>query len=255
MRFASLGSGSQGNALIVEVGTTRVLVDCGFGLSDATRRLGRLGISPDTLSAIVVTHEHDDHIGGVARFARKHRVPVWVTSGTVRGLEDLFDPDVEVCSIQGYATFSIGDINVEPFPVPHDAREPAQFVFGDGAHRLGVLTDVGHVTAHIRHCLKDCDAVVLECNHDAEMLRTGDYPEPLKARISSRLGHLDNASAAALLATLDLNRLQHVIAAHLSQANNRPELARGALADVLGCEMHWVAVADQNTGFSWRQLV
>jgi phosphoribosyl 1,2-cyclic phosphodiesterase len=255
MRFASLGSGSQGNALIVEVRTTRILVDCGFGLSDANRRLGRLGISPDALSAIVVTHEHEDHIGGVARFARKHRIPVWVTSGTLRGLEDLFDSDVEVCPIQGYASFSVGDICVDPFPVPHDAREPAQFVFGDGAHRLGVLTDVGHVTAHIRHCLHRCDAVVLECNHDPEMLRTGDYPEPLKARISSRLGHLDNVSAAALLATLDVNRLQHVIAAHLSQTNNRPELARAALADALGCEMHWVAIADQNTGFSWRQLV
>jgi phosphoribosyl 1,2-cyclic phosphodiesterase len=255
MRFASLGSGSQGNALIVEVRATRILVDCGFGLSDATRRLGRLGISPDAVCAIVVTHEHADHIGGVARFARKHRIPVWITSGTLRGLEDLFDPDVEVCPIQGYAAFSVGDIRVDPFPVPHDAREPAQFVFGDGARRLGVLTDVGHVTAHIRQCLQHCDAVVLECNHDPQMLRNGDYPEPLKARISSRLGHLDNASAAALLATLDVNRLQHVIAAHLSQTNNRPELARAALADVLGCEMQWVAIADQNTGFSWRQLV
>ena len=255
MRFASLGSGSQGNALVVQARTTRILVDCGFGLSDASRRLARLGISPEDLSAIVVTHEHDDHIGGVARFARKHRIPVWATSGTLRGLEDLFDPDVEVCPIRGYSAFSIGDICVDPFPVPHDAREPAQFVFGDGAHRLGVLTDVGHVTAHIRQRLKGCDAVVLECNHDPEMLRTGDYPEPLKARISSRVGHLDNASAAALLATLDLNRLQHVIAAHLSQTNNRPELARAALADVLGCEMHWVAIADQNTGFSWRRLV
>ena len=254
MRFASLGSGSQGNALVVEVNATRILLDCGFGLSEVTRRLGRLGISPDDLSAIVVTHEHDDHIGGVARFARKHRVPVWVTSGTLRGLEDLFDPEVEVCPIRGYGGFSIGDICIEPFPVPHDAREPAQFVFGDGARRLGVLTDAGHVTAHIRHCLNHCDAIVLECNHDPEMLRTGDYPERLKARIASRLGHLDNPSAAALLAALDLDRLQHVIAAHLSQINNRPELARAALAGALGCETHWVAIADQNTGFSWRQL-
>lgn len=255
MRFASLGSGSQGNALVVEANTTRILLDCGFGLSEATLRLARLGLSPDDLSGIVVTHEHDDHIGGVARFARKHRIPVWVTSGTLRGLEDLFDPEVEVCPIRGYAAFSIGDIQVEPFPVPHDAREPAQFVFGDGARRLGVLTDAGHVTAHIRHCLNDCDAVMLECNHDLEMLRMGDYPERLKARISSRLGHLDNASAAALLAALDPNRLQHVIAAHLSQTNNRPELARAALAGALGCEMRWVAIADQNTGLSWRQLV
>ena len=255
MRFASLGSGSQGNALVVEAGTTRILVDCGFGLSEATLRLARVGIAPDDLSAIVVTHEHDDHIGGVARFARKHRLPVWLTTGTLRGLEDLFEPGIEVHTIKGYDAFCIGDIRVEPFPVPHDAREPAQFVFGDGAHRLGVLTDAGHVTAHMRRCLQGCDALVLECNHDPEMLRAGDYPERLKARIASRLGHLDNASAAALLAALDFRRLQHVIAAHLSQSNNRPDLARAALADVLGCEMHWIAIAEQHTGFSWRQLL
>jgi phosphoribosyl 1,2-cyclic phosphodiesterase len=255
VRFASLGSGSQGNALVVEAGTTRILVDCGFGLSEATLRLARVGIAPDDLSAIVVTHEHDDHIGGVARFARKHRLPVWLTTGTLRGLEDLFEPGIEVHTIKGYDAFCIGDIRVEPFPVPHDAREPAQFVFGDGAHRLGVLTDAGHVTAHMRRCLQGCDALVLECNHDPEMLRAGDYPERLKARIASRLGHLDNASAAALLAALDFRRLQHVIAAHLSQSNNRPDLARAALADVLGCEMHWIAIAEQHTGFSWRQLL
>jgi len=255
VRFASLGSGSQGNALVVEVRATRILVDCGFGLSEAMRRLARLGIAPDGLSAIVVTHEHDDHIGGVARFARKHRLPVWLTTGTLRGLEDLFDAEIEVHTIRGYGAFAVGDIQVEPFPVPHDAREPAQFVFGDGAHRLGLLTDAGHVTAHMRRCLQGCDALVLECNHDPEMLRAGDYPERLKARIASRLGHLDNASAAALLAALDFRRLQHVVAAHLSQSNNRPDLARGALADVLGCDMRWIAIAEQQIGLGWRQLV
>ncbi len=254
MRFASLGSGSQGNALVVEASTTRILVDCGFSVSETTRRLARIGIAPRDLSAIVVTHEHDDHIGGVARFARKHHLPVWLTSGTLRGLEGLFDPDVSVCQIRGYAAFSVGDIRIDPFPVPHDAREPAQFVFSDGAHRLGVLTDAGHATAHMRHCLNGCNALVLECNHDPELLRSGDYPERLKVRISSRLGHLDNASAAALLAALERNRLQHVVAAHLSQTNNRPELARGTLAAVLGCADHWIAIADQQTGLSWRQL-
>jgi phosphoribosyl 1,2-cyclic phosphodiesterase len=156
--------------------------------------------------------------------------------------------------IRGYAGFSIGDIGIDPFPVPHDAREPAQFVFSDGAHRLGLLTDAGHATAHMRRCLNGCSAVVLECNHDPEMLRTGDYPERLKNRIASRLGHLDNASAAALLATLERCRLQHVVAAHLSQTNNRPELARAALAAVLGCEPNWVDVADQQGGLGWRQL-
>ena len=254
MRFASLGSGSEGNALLVEVGTTRLLLDCGFGLAEATRRLARLGVTPQELSAIVVTHEHQDHIGGVARFARKHKLPVWLTTGTLRGLEGLFDDDVEVILVRGYASFAVGDILVEPFPVPHDAREPAQYVFSDGARRLGVLTDAGHATGHMHRCLTRCDALVLECNHDAELLRAGDYPEKLKARIASRFGHLDNEAAGALLAGLDRSRLQHVVAAHLSQSNNRPELARSALATALGCALHWIAIADQHAGLDWRQL-
>ena len=254
MRFASLGSGSQGNALLVEAHATRILLDCGFGVGETTRRLARIGVAPSDLSAIVVTHEHQDHIGGAARFARKHRLPVWLTAGTLRGLEGLFDPGVEVCLVRGYCGFSVGDIRVDPFPVPHDAREPAQYVFGDGKCRLGVLTDAGHVTAHMQRCLSGCDAVVLECNHDAEMLRAGAYPEQLKTRIASRLGHLDNSAAAGLLAGLDLSRLQHVVAAHLSESNNRPELARGALAAALGCAAHWIEVADQQTGLGWRQL-
>lgn len=254
MRFASLGSGSEGNALLVEAGNTRLLLDCGFGLAEATRRLARLGVTPQDLSAIVVTHEHQDHIGGVARFARKHRLPVWLTAGTLRGLEGLFDDDVEVVLVRGYAGFAVGNILVEPFPVPHDAREPAQYVFSDGARRLGVLTDAGHVTAHMQRCLTRCDALVLECNHDAGLLQAGDYPQKLKARIASRFGHLDNAAASALLAGLDRSRLQHVVAAHLSQSNNRPELARGALAEALGCALDWIGIADQHSGLAWRQL-
>jgi phosphoribosyl 1,2-cyclic phosphodiesterase len=234
MRFASLGSGSKGNALLVEVNTTRILVDCGFGLAEATRRLARLGVVPHDLAGIIVTHEHEDHIGGVARFARKHGVPVWLTTGTLRGLEGLFDTGLDVCLIRGYIAFSIGDVSVEPFPVPHDAREPAQFVFSDGTRRLGVLTDAGHVTVHMQRCLNGCDALFLECNHDAEMLRVGDYPERLKARIASRL--------------------QHVVAAHLSESNNRPDLARNSLASALGCAADWIAVADQQAGLDWRQI-
>jgi len=255
MRFALLGSGSQGNGLVVEVQATRVLLDCGFSLAETTRRLARVGLAPSDLAAVVITHEHQDHVGGAARFARKHRLPVWLTSGTLRGLEGLFGTDVEVCMVRGYDVFSVGDIRIEPFPVPHDAREPAQYVFGDGASRLGVLTDAGHVTAHMQRCLSACDAVVLECNHDAELLLAGTYPEALKSRISGRLGHLDNAAAGALLARLDARRLQHVVAAHLSEDNNRPDLARGALADALGCAPHWIEVADQQAGLGWRQLI
>src|SRR5258708_7231001 len=140
MRFASLGSGSQGNSLVVEAGSTRLLLDCGFGLAATVSRLARLGLVPEDISAIVVTHEHDDHIGGVARLARLHGIPVWLTPGTLAGLEALFADVADVRLIHNYEAFAIGDVQVQPFPVPHDAREPAQFVFGAGAGRLGRLT-------------------------------------------------------------------------------------------------------------------
>lgn len=254
MRFASLGSGSQGNALVVESGTTRVLLDCGFGLAETSNRLGRLGLLPENLTAIVVTHEHEDHIGGVARFAKRHRLPVWLTAGTLAGFETLF-ADVETVQIIGqYDVFAIGDIEVHPFPVPHDAREPAQYVFSDGLHRFGVLTDTGSSTPHIESMLSGCDALMLECNHDSALLQTSSYPARLRERIGGRFGHLDNDTAAALLGRLDNSRLKHLVAAHLSQENNRPELARAALASVMNCGPEWVAVADQCEGLAWRDL-
>jgi len=254
MRFASLGSGSQGNGLIVESGTTRILLDCGFGLADTTSRLQRLGIAPEGLSAIVVTHEHDDHIGGVARLARRHGIPVWLTHGTLVGFEALFAGVGEVHEIGSYEAFSVGDLRIEPFPVPHDAREPAQYVFGDGSRRLGVLTDTGCSTPHIESMLSGCQALVLECNHDLEMLHAGSYPQRLRERIAGRLGHLDNAAAAQLLGRLDCGKLQHLVAAHLSQENNRPDLARAALAGAMGCEPGWIGVAGQDEGLDWRHI-
>jgi phosphoribosyl 1,2-cyclic phosphodiesterase len=255
MRFAILGSGSQGNCLVVEARNTRLLLDCGFGVGETVRRLARLGLAPGELSGILVTHEHDDHIGGVARLARKLRLPVWLTPGTLRGLEGLFAGMEALHLLEGYAPLCIGDLEVYPFPVPHDAREPAQYVFGDGVRRLGVLTDTGCATPLMVRMLSACDALVLESNHDAQLLAAGDYPPALKQRIASRYGHLDNAAAAGLLGLLDCGRLQHLVAAHLSQHNNRPELAREALADALACAPDWVAIADQDTGLGWRQIV
>jgi phosphoribosyl 1,2-cyclic phosphodiesterase len=254
MRFASLGSGSQGNALVVEAERSRLLLDCGFGLAETTTRLARLGLVPEDISAIVVTHEHDDHIGGVARLARRHGIPVWLTPGTLAGFEDLFAEVAEVRLIHNYEVFEVGALQVQPFPVPHDAREPAQYVFSDGASRLGVLTDAGCSTRHIEAMLSGCDALVLECNHDVQMLRASSYPPNLRQRIAGRFGHLDNAAAAELLRALDQGRLGHVVAAHLSQENNRPELARGALAAALNCSPDWVAIADQDEGLGWRQI-
>lgn len=255
MRFACLGSGSSGNALLVEVNQTRLLLDCGFGLRESIRRLARLNVDPAGLTGILVTHEHSDHIGGVARLARKFNLPVWLTHGTQSIWQSISDglPTV-LHTINSHHRFNIGDIEVEPFPVPHDAREPVQYVFGDGARRLGVLTDVGCSTPHIETTLSNCDALVLECNHDLDLLLKSAYPTSLKKRITGRFGHLDNTKSAELLARLDKRHLQHIIAAHLSQENNTPGLARKALCGVLNCTDDWVGIADQEEGFDWRQI-
>lgn len=252
MRFASLGSGSEGNALIVQHGLTTLMMDCGFGLAETESRLARLGLAAADISAIVVTHEHSDHIGGVARFSRKHKTQVWLTHGTGRHVapESLLSDTYHF--IDPHEAFTVGDLCVTPYLVPHDASEPVQFVFSDGAARLGVLTDTGTSTAHIEASLTGVDALVLECNHDLDMLMKGSYPAGLKRRVAGRFGHLDNGTAAALLARLDVSRLKHIVAAHLSRQNNRPDLATAALAGALGCERDWVAVADQKEGFDWR---
>ncbi|MBV6474894.1 MAG: MBL fold metallo-hydrolase [Rhodocyclaceae bacterium] len=254
MRFASLGSGSRGNALLVEAGTTRVLLDCGFGPREVAFRLGRLGLAAEDLAGILITHEHSDHAAGAFKLAARHRLTIRMTHGTSSAISPggAEVPGVEL--IDSHQPLRIGDLEVHPFPVPHDAREPVQFVFSDGRHRLGVLSDLGGSTPHVERMLSGCDALVLECNHDADMLRKGGYPPHLKRRIAGRYGHLDNNASAALLAALDTSRLQHLIAAHLSQQNNTPGLARAALAGVLGCAGEWIAVADQETGFDWRDL-
>lgn len=254
MRFASLGSGSEGNALLVEAGQTQILMDCGFGLQDSISRLMRLEVSPEQLSGIVVTHEHGDHLGGVARLARKFDLPVWLTHGTLRSQPPAFADAIRIHEIDPHQTFAIGDLEIYPYPIPHDAAEPVQFMFGDGARRLGVLTDTGSSTPHIEATLSGCDALVLECNHDSDMLMNGNYPYSLKQRISGRLGHLDNQEAATILSRLDTGNLQHLIAAHLSRKNNTAALAVRALCDALDCEASWVEVATQETGFAWREI-
>ncbi|WP_319244734.1 MBL fold metallo-hydrolase [uncultured Propionivibrio sp.] len=254
MRFASLGSGSRGNALVVDSGRTRVLVDCGFSGRSMLERLGRLGLEAASIDALLVTHEHSDHVSGVVRFASRFGIPVVLTHGTFAALGELPAAAPVFRLVDSHAAFALGDLEILPYPVPHDAREPVQFVFSDGAARLGVLTDCGRITPHVVEVLGRCDALVLECNHDPELLSASSYPPMLKRRIAGNFGHLDNAQAAGLLAQVDQRRLQHVIAAHLSEENNRPELACQALAEALGCAADWVAVASQEEGFGWRQL-
>jgi phosphoribosyl 1,2-cyclic phosphodiesterase len=252
VRFASLGSGSRGNALLVEEGGTTVLVDCGFSMREATRRLRRLGVEPGDLSAILVTHEHGDHAQGVAPLSRRYRIPVWMTAGTRHGCRDA--DCFAVHTLRAETVLEIGDLQVHPYTVPHDAREPCQFVFSDGARRLGVLTDAGRPTAHLREMLHGCDGLLIECNHDTGMLADGPYPAALKARVGGPYGHLSNGQAAELLGGLRLPGLRHVVAMHLSEQNNTPALAAAALAGALGCAPREIPCASQDEGFGWRTL-
>jgi phosphoribosyl 1,2-cyclic phosphodiesterase len=253
MRFALLGSGSEGNALVVQSGATCLLMDCGFSLSETRLRLERLQLQAEQLDGILVTHEHGDHIAGVAKLSRKFDIPVWMTHGTLRSQQDAF-VGLPVTEINPHATFPIGDIEVQPYLVPHDAAEPVQYVFGHGAKKLGVLTDAGHVTPHIEAVLSGCHALILECNHDAEMLQNGRYPYSLKQRVAGRFGHLNNQQAAEMLSRLDVGQLQHIVAAHLSRKNNLEALAVEALSAVLGAAAQRIAVATQEQGLDWREI-
>jgi phosphoribosyl 1,2-cyclic phosphodiesterase len=242
--------------MVIEHATTRILLDCGFGVREVVARLQRLKLEPELIAGILVTHEHDDHAKGAFKFAAKYGVPVWLSQGSLKMCERYFPNSAKTTLniIDSHTQFSIEDIQINPYPVPHDAREPTQFTFTDGQNKLGVLTDAGESTPHIEQVLSGCDALVLECNHDLNMLENGAYPYSLKKRVGSRLGHLDNASAAALLAKLDNSKLKHIIAAHLSAKNNTPALAKSALSQVLNCEHDWVGIAAQDVGFAWRSF-
>ena len=258
MRFASLGSGSEGNGLLIEstdgLRVTRVLIDCGFSLSDTERRLRAAGVEPDSLDAVLVTHEHSDHVGGVFRLSAAHGVPVFLTHGTLLGSGKV-SGGATLTLIDPLHTFEAGGFSIEPVAVPHDAREPVQYVIADGRVRLGVLTDIGHGTAHVQRAYSGLDALVLECNHDSRMLADNRrYPEMLKRRISGPYGHLSNQASADILASLDRSRLRTVVAAHLSHKNNTEDLARAALAGVLQSEAEAIAVADQDTGLHWLEV-
>ena len=255
MRFASLASGSSGNCLVAEVAATRVLIDCGLTLTETERRLERLGVAAAGISGILVTHEHGDHASGVFDFAAAHRVTVYLTHGTLAAMrqEGKVIDGVRTVIVDGRQSLALDDVQVHPFTVPHDSREPVQYVLSDGASKLGVVTDVGTTTAHLQQVLSGLDALVLECNYDRDMLWSGAYPKWLKERIGGPFGHLDNLDSERLLAGLDRSRLKHVIGAHLSRQNNRPQLARAALARAMGCEESWIGLATQDDGFGWRE--
>jgi phosphoribosyl 1,2-cyclic phosphodiesterase len=257
MRFCSLGSGSGGNATVVEARdgstSTRLLIDCGFSLRELKRRLGRACLGVDDLDGVFLTHEHGDHVGCAVALARRHGVPLWMSAGTWQaiGAPDL-GPLLHVA--QDGAMLSIGDLAVLPFAVPHDAAEPLQLRLSDGARRLGVLTDAGSTPPSLGALLAGCDAVLIECNHDTELLGLCGYPAFLQRRIGGALGHLSNRLAAELLARCMHGALRHVVAAHLSVRSNRPALARAALAMACGGAPDDIVVADGTSGFDWLSL-
>ena len=257
MRFCSLGSGSGGNATVIEstgpAGTYRVLVDCGFSLKEFELRLARTGLAVAALGAIFVTHEHGDHIGCAVSLARRHAIPLWMSRGTWRAIGEPELPGLIHFARDG-EIIHVGDLELLPYTVPHDAQEPLQLRCSAEGARLGVLTDAGCITPHLLAHLQDCNALLLECNHDRALLAGSSYPTSLKSRVGGRFGHLSNDTSAEILAACMHSGLRHLVAAHLSAQNNRPALVRQALAEAWRGDAGHIVVADPLTGFDWIEV-
>jgi len=253
LRFTLLGSGSAGNCLVVNSGISTVLVDCGLSFQETKRRLLTRDVSLNEIDAILVTHEHGDHSGGVFTLAKKMDIPIWCTSGTSQATSAMEKAN-SVNEIIGFASFEVGALKIKPYPVPHDALEPSQFTLTDSQFKLGVLTDAGAVTAHMFENLRDCDALVLEFNHDENLLLKSSYPAALKNRIAGGFGHLSNTTAKDFLKKLINPRLKFVLAAHLSETNNSEYLVRGLLSEILDERKIAYAIANQNDGSDWIEI-
>ena len=248
MRIASLGSGSKGNATLVQYRSTTVLVDNGFSLRRFRERLERFNLEPEMIDAVLLTHEHGDHSSGVERLCQSYQIPLWTAVGTARAV---LSPEFAYRRLVAGEAVRIGALDVMPVTVPHDAKEPLQFIFqqsGSGK-RLGILTDTGHVTRHIVEAFSDLDALLLEFNYDAEMLATGPYPEHLKQRVGGNLGHLSNDQSVELLRRIDTSSLNCLIAAHISEKNNRPTIVDRLLRELDSVPSP--VLARQDTGFDW----
>lgn len=255
MRFCSLGSGSGGNSTLVEasqgITSTRLLVDAGFSVRELVKRLARAGCEPENVDAIFITHEHGDHIGCALAFSSRYRVPLLMSRGSWRAVGQAdFDASL-LRFVRCGESVPLGDMTVLPFAVPHDANEPLQLRLDDGAARLGLVTDLGSAPDSVAQALSGCHALLLECNHDEDMLRGGPYHAALKKRILGTHGHLSNHAAADLLSRCLHPGLHTVAAAHLSEKNNTPALAMSALEQVVGGPSPGLRVADPKLGLDW----
>ncbi len=254
MRVAALGSGSKGNATLVCHNDMLVLVDCGFSLAETRRRMARLGCSPEDLSAVLLTHEHSDHVKGVSVLARATGVPVYATTGTWRGMSPAACKGVKQETLRHGERLDLGALRVMPLAVPHDAREPVQFLLKAGSRKLGILTDLGSVTDTLVQAYAACHALLLESNHDPHMLAQGSYPWSLKQRVVGDRGHLSNAQAAAFLDRLESNALQHLVLCHMSEKNNSPARVQAAFARAALPPDTSLQIACQAEGFSWLTI-
>lgn len=221
LRFTSLGSGSRGNSTLISSNQCKVLVDCGFSVRETEKRLAKKGVEPAAIDAIFVTHEHGDHGNGVGRFGRRYKVPIYATEGTLNSIDTKNCQTIELTRDE-YIEF--GDLCVLPISVPHDAHEPSQYIFEHAEKRLGILTDLGHITDHVVAHYRTCHALLLEANHDLAQLWNGSYPESVKQRIAGDYGHLSNCQSIELLDRLDAPSLNSVVLAHLSDENNCPNV-------------------------------
>jgi len=233
IRVCVLASGSKGNSVFIESERARILIDAGLSGKEIRLRLLSLNVHPDDLSALIVSHEHADHVKGIGVLSRQHELPVYITEPTYHAASSMLKHIEPVHFFRDGVSFKVGDLTIRPYASSHDAVDPVNFTVSNGNIKLGLATDLGFASALVRNCLRNCHALILETNHDREMLRAGTYPEPLKQRILSRLGHLSNDQAAELLADLHHLDLRHVFLAHLSEANNLPDKAMSAVDGVL----------------------
>jgi len=235
-----LASGSRANCTLVASSTTRILVDAGLSCRETLKRVRALGERPEDISAILITHEHSDHVAGLQRLATKLNVPVFLTSPThhawSRAMRDEEGQLPELAKLERFSSgcrFQVGDIEITPFTIPHDATDPVGFTFRTEGVKIGYATDLGYMPVSVRDHLRGCDVLVMESNHDVEMLRGGPYPWSVKQRVMSRVGHLSNDALAEFFTNDYDGRAAYVILAHLSEQNNHPEIARAAAESAL----------------------
>ena len=236
-----LASGSRGNSAIVSSSRTRILVDAGISCRETFKRMKAAGDDARTLSAILITHEHSDHVYGLQTLAKKLNIAVFMTGAThhawAKMVRDAVGERPELAKLEVFSSgrsFHIGDIAVTPFTIPHDAADPVGFTFRAEGVKVGMATDFGYLPSSMHDHLRGCDVLVIESNHDLEMLRVGSYPWAVKQRVMSRVGHLSNQALADFFASDYDGSASYIVLAHLSEQNNHPEIARGAAEKALG---------------------